>query len=257
MDKDKARGIKRPRGLEKEKSKQKQKQKQKQKVKLAHPPTKALYDHDPTDPSLLPDTAKAESAPIIQAMKCMSNDEQSRFEAYRRCSFPNSVMTKCVALSLAKIIQRRSKMAPASKAESFSLPDIVLDAIAKPKENHDWNQILQCLVNPKSSNEIVIIVSTLAKLYAQRVVHAACQVAERENKSTSSGGGVNLRPHHLREARNMQLSTSVFFLGPQEQSPFVRNDSAVMVDKCKQKADAALAAQETYDEYHSTSENGE
>ena len=30
-----------------------------------------------------------------------------------------------------------------------------------------------------------------------------------------------------------------------------------MVNKCKQKADAALAAQEAYDEYHSASEKEE
>ena len=213
---------------------------------------------------------------MIQALKCMSSEEESRFEAFRRCTLPIDAVRKVLVASLAEGIVRRSCMNHNEMIGNHGsscngklrgkkyvggvqiLPKVVRDAIAKPENVKDWNKVLQCLVSPKESGDIAIIVSTLAKMYAQRVVNHACGKAYSESASGKSGavalGGVqqyspagNLKPRHIFQA-HLLLPSPMFYL-EQTTSIYLNNDSATLVEEYKSKADAAIAAEKAYDDY--------
>lgn len=203
------------------------------------------------DISTVPNTARSNAAPIIQALKCMSSDEEARFEAFRRCSLPISAVTKLVVAFLAQAIVRRSCMEmdgfgtrkDSAKDHAKILPKIVRDALTKPDQVEDWNEVLQSLVLPKSSREIAIIVSSLTKMYAQRVVTAACEMADEIGHS---GGEVKgeLLPSHLFEA-HLRMPSPIFYL---DSNPSIFSRSlTTYVDSFKSKADAAMAAQAEFD----------
>ena len=239
-NKNQARGIKRPRSASKG-------------AKLATSSTEG------NDPAALPSTAKPEVAPIIKALKCMSSDEEARFEAFRRCSLPINAVTKLVVAFLSQAILRRSCMestgldnkAVRAKDRVKILPKIVRDALADPDKVKDWNQVLQSLVLPKTSREISIIVSSLTKMYAQRVVTAACVAANRDTTSDSEEKG-KLLPKHLFET-HLNSSFPMFYLDSKS-SIFAVNTTS-MVNSFKSKAEIAMEAQAVFDEESENEEN--
>ena len=88
-NKQKTRGIKRPRS------------EQIEALAKQNNPIPNSSNHDPAP--FLPTTAKTEAAPMIQALKCMSSEEESRFEAFRRCTLPIDAVRKVLVASLAEV----------------------------------------------------------------------------------------------------------------------------------------------------------
>ena len=145
-NKQKTRGIKRPRS------------EQIEALAKQNNPIPNSSNHDPAP--FLPTTAKTEAAPMIQALKCMSSEEESRFEAFRRCTLPIDAVRKVLVASLAEGIVRRSCMNHNEMIGNHSsscngklsgkkyvggvqiLPKVVRDAIAKPENVKDWNNYL-------------------------------------------------------------------------------------------------------------------
>lgn len=115
---------------------------------------------------------------MAQFLSTFNRLEQSRFEAFRRSTFSSDAISKYIAQCL---------------IESLG------DGIERePLLSH------LCVVGQAS--EITMVVSTLAKVYAQRLIHEA---------RTFANGRQPVEPQHLMEAideRNSQGLESDFFL---------------------------------------------
>jgi hypothetical protein len=109
------------------------------------------------------------------------------------------------------------------------------------------------MVAPGQADEITVVVSTLAKAYAQRLVTAARRVAAAEGLEESQP----LQPSHLLKAHHSRIQAGLdpgFFLQKPRATAVMESSSAVaaalgIVDKNELARNAALAAQEEYDKY--------
>jgi len=188
-------------------------------AKVAHSGKHQYASKSNPNNHLLPSTARPEYAPIIQALKCMSSEEEARFEAYRRCVLPIEAVSKAIVCYLANAILKRASMYESirlsegqdvrSRRKSI-LPTLVCHALEKPQEVQDWNAVLQCLVVPKKSREIATIVGSLAKLHSQRLVNLAC----REEEASAKAAGcirknMSLSFQHFRDAHQAVLSINL------------------------------------------------
>jgi hypothetical protein len=109
------------------------------------------------------------------------------------------------------------------------------------------------MVAPGQADEITVVVSTLAKAYAQRLVTAARRVSAAEGLEESQP----LQPSHLLKAHHSRIQAGLdpgFFLQKPRATAVAESSSAVAaalgtVDKNELARNAALAAQEEYDKY--------
>lgn len=121
--------------------------------------------------------------------------------------------------------------------------------------NNNSSPQLRDLVIPQQAHEIGLVVSTLAKAYAQRLVTAA--IAER-NKSQHVNSIEPLASEHIlkaHESRQAQGLDPGFFL--QARQDYLMLSSTTARTNTTGTADdidrlAALAAQEEYDKLHET-----
>jgi len=162
---------------------------------------------------------------MAQVCSTFSRLEQSRFEAFRRATFPADAISKYVAHCL--IDEHGGGEGPKRRAP-----------------------ILSELCAPGQAEEICIVVSTLAKAYAQRLVTAARRLAENPNQPTT--------PEHLLQAFHDRQAKGLdpgFFFQP---AP-TKTKSALKEDSYQRKRLAALKAQEDYDKLYppATSESDE
>jgi hypothetical protein len=127
-------------------------------------------------------TATAEGQIMAQVMSTFSRLEQSRFEAFRRATFPQDVIAKYVAHCLMEEQHR-----PISKGilSGTTIPLSSSSLLSSPAGQHR-EPILSELVAPGQAEDIALIVSILAKAYAQRLVTAACRHATIRCASTST-----------------------------------------------------------------------
>jgi hypothetical protein len=146
---------------------------------------------------------------MAQVLSTFSRLEQSRFEAFRRATFPSDAISKYVAHCLLQQDPTRRKQAP----------------------------VLSHVCAPGQSEEIVIVVNTLAKAYAQRLVTAARRAAPDDTP---------IQPQHILHAfqeRQAQGLDPGFFLQPSEQSTSLQLNNK---DYSKKRL-AALHLQDEYD----------
>jgi hypothetical protein len=145
---------------------------------------------------------------MAQVLSTFSRLEQSRFEAFRRATFPSDAISKYVAHCLLQQDPTR-KQAP----------------------------VLSHVCAPGQSEEIAIVVNTLAKAYAQRLVTAARRAAPDDTP---------IQPQHILHAfqeRQAQGLDPGFFLQPSEQSTALQLNN----NEHSKKRFAALHLQDEYD----------
>jgi hypothetical protein len=112
---------------------------------------------------------------------------------------------------------------------------------------------LDDVVAPGQADEITVVVCTLAKAYAQRLVTAARRVAAAEGLEESKP----LQPSHLLKAHHSRIQAGLdpgFFLQKPRATAVTETSWVVAaalgtVDKNELARNAALAAQEEYDKY--------
>mmetsp|Transcript_10927 Transcript_10927/g.15730 ORF Transcript_10927/g.15730 Transcript_10927/m.15730 type:complete len:279 (-) Transcript_10927:119-955(-) len=195
--------------------------------------------------------ATEEGAQMSQIMNTWTVQEQDRFAAYRRCVLKGDVISKFVAFSLAKEEQKRFSL----RANASS---ILFGAVQNRETKMKIHASpLSQFVSPNCSSEITVVVSTLAKAYAQRLVSAARQVANASGYSTHQ----RLLPQHYLEAYQRRVQAGLdpgFFLSPQQRTVPTStqpNRTTGLLDKYQFKLAAAKAAQDAYDEAMKVNQN--
>jgi len=155
---------------------------------------------------------------MAQVCSTFNRMEQSRFEAFRRAAFPSDAISKYVAQCL----------------------------LDEHGESNKRSPILSELVAPGQAEEICIVVSTLAKAYAQRLVTAARTLAGSSSNPTTTAA---IEPKHILQAYQQRQGTGQdpgFFLQP------AVSQKAVLIkeDSYQRKRLVALKVQEEYDKLH-------
>lgn len=160
----------------------------------------------------LESTATPQGQIMAQVLSTFNRIEQSRFEAFRRSTFSGNAVSNWIAHCM---IEQR--------------PD---EGLA------DQQPILSHLCEtPGQANEITIIVSTLAKIYAQRLCTEARKYAETNQP---------VEPHHILQAfeqrRARGLDPGLFLQPTQSAIATVFED-----DSFEMRRLAAVQLQEIYD----------
>lgn len=198
---------------------------------------------------------------MTQVLSTFNRLEQSRFEAFRRSSFRGDVISAYVAHCLATCQERayargektRQYLGAHGLGVSPLSPQHVLQHCPYVKNGTPLKRSLDDMVAPGQADEITVVVSTLAKAYAQRLVTAARRVAAAEGLEESQP----LQPSHLLKAHHSRVHAGLdpgFFLQKPRATAVTESCSAVaaalgIVDKNELARNAALAAQEEYDKY--------
>ena len=202
---------------------------------------------------------------MSQILSTFTTQEQDRFAAFRRSAFKGDVVSNYVAFCLAREEEKRY----AQREGAARMLGVPLDAIgssstssgrgSKTRSVHfrgkNGEPRLSNLVAPNCAQEITVVVSALAKAYAQRLVTAARRVADAEGYPSEE----KLLPQHYREAYQRRVQAGLdpgFFLQPPQRRvasvPEVgvnRRASAAVhkLDKYQIRLAAARAVQEAYD----------
>lgn len=236
-------------------------------------------------------TATAEGKQMAQVLSTFSRLEQSRFEAFRKAAFPGDAISKYVAHCLIHEQHRPISVggADSAAAEPPSFRTRIpgaekgpydRDGKAKarlrhlrPSAHYRRRKVLSELVAPGEAQDITVVVSTLAKEYAQRLVLAARRYAtERTSKAKQrreaageedSGSEEHekdediaispedlLKAHADRQARG--LDPGFFLQGPRTHNAQATETSLFLADpdshqRYSLSRSVALAAQEEYD----------
>ena len=182
-------------------------------------------------------TATADGQYMAKILSTFSKMEQSRFEAFKRVSFPCNAISRYVAHCLA---ERQQPLRQAHESSNPNPTKVLAGPTGPPQ--------LQDLVVPGHDEEITTVVATLAKAYAQRLC-AAAKAQQKQGGSTTGGEGAEapLQPEHVLQAfyaRKQQGQDPGFFLQPNESITLgTQNDSS----KEQMKRVAALSAQDEFD----------
>ena len=197
-------------------------------------------------------TATADGRYMAKILSTFSKMEQSRFEAFKRVSFPCNAISRYVAHCLAERQQQARQLHQATNPKStkvFANTDNT--ATATPQ--------LQDLVVPGQEEEITTVVATLAKAYAQRLCAAAkaqSQVQQQQQQGTTTTNNNNdssetpLQPEHVLQAfyaRQQQGQDPGFFLQANESITLGGAHTSTSTAKEQMKRVATLAAQEDFD----------
>lgn len=204
-------------------------------------------------------TATADGQYMAKILSTFSKMEQSRFEAFKRVSFPCNAISRYVAHCLAERQQHQRQV------HDETNPNAKKRFAAS---NHDGTSEprLQDLVVPGQEEEITTVVATLAKAYAQRLCAAAKthaqvqkqQQQEQQGGVTTGGGGdgngAEIKPEHVLQAfyaRKQQGQDPGFFLQANECITVGAHNATTGKEQMKRVA--ALSAQDdfdrTFDEY--------
>jgi hypothetical protein len=159
-----------------------------------------------------PRTATAEGQIMAQVLSTFSRLEQSRFEAFRRATFCGDAISKYVAHCL----------------------------IQQYHGDRDRSPVLSQVCSPGQAEEITIVVSTLAKAYAQRLATAARRLVEA-NQAIEAKHILNVY-----DGRRAQGLDPGFFLQPaRSPTTIVLKDESYDIRRM-----AAMQAQDEYDKEH-------
>ena len=232
-------------------------------------------------------TATAEGALMADVLGRLPPSELERFEAYKRVAFPAGALSAYVSHRLVQNEEVRYVRRSQGGSNLLGAPPglgivarngMVAAALGRCPHRAGEGPAaatgggggggvaiepppLRDVVAPESSREICIVVSTLAKAYAQRLVAAALRVARAEGYPR----GRPLLPHHLSEAHRHRVragSDPGFIMGGgsggTDASPAGHGGAGTgltaagaaalgIKDGHALRLDAALAAQEEYD----------
>ncbi len=203
---------------------------------------------------------------MSQLYLCLSPVEQDRLAAFRRSTFPSDAVSSFVATCLVKNSamgrnQRKRGLDLGAKGLGVGLttatgnddekllltPSNIDGASTKDEE---VIRPLSEYVAPGTSSQISIIVSALAKIYAQRLIRCAREVANQSGYSCQE----KLLPQHVLEAHSRRVkngSDPGFFMQPQDmmRNGFVESFQSATFSSTwlKEKMDEAREAQELYD----------
>lgn len=177
----------------------------------------AASTSEQTHKTSLESTTTAEGKIMAQVCSTFNRLEQSRFEAFRRAALPSDAISKYVAHCL--IDEHTGGGAPTRRAP-----------------------ILSELCAPGQADEICIVVSTLAKAYAQRLVTAA-------RRLTDSSADEPIQPEHILQAYHNRQANGLdpgFFLqaAPSSTKVLLKDETY------NRKRLATLKAQEDYDKLY-------
>ena len=212
---------------------------------------------------------------MAQVLSTFSRVEQSRFEAFRRSTFSRDAISDYIAECMVQTQEQRhglstsgckqyyncktnAKPKPTVSTRSSSTKGQTIDtgtkkigsAKAAPAASSKTNIKLENLCVPGQAEEITIVVSTLAKSYAQRLVTAA-----RRKSSTSDN--VPIQPQHILDAFKERQSLGLdpgFFLQPlttQKSSLTLPISTPIGQKEYKTKRSAVLHYQEQFDKFTS------
>lgn len=187
---------------------------------------------------------------MTQVLSTLNRLEQSRFEAFRRSTLPSNAVSSIVAHNLLlhnEHLVGRQQTQGLLLGASESIPSKQSSGGSSRHERplHD-------LVAPGHADSIVVVVTSLAKAYAQRLVAAARRVASAQGYPEDRG----ITVEQIQQAQDARLAAGLdpgFFL----QSGTTRGvgtgklASAALgkVDRHDMLRQAALEAQEEYDRY--------
>lgn len=186
-------------------------------------------------------TATIEGNLMHQTLSKLNPQDQARYEAYRRSCFPANAVSNFVAHSLhVNSIQTKLQMAQmqellggsgttTGEADELTLPTSTTTAHnnnTTKKENQNeiphasqirtqTPKLEELVAPPSAAGEITVLVSTIAKLYAQRLVQSARSVATLQGYSRSD----KLLPTHFLEAHRVRRQMGVdpgFYQSPIE-----------------------------------------
>ena len=151
--------------------------------------------------------------------------EQSRFEAFQRSTIP----PRDTRAWLSQLLSHR-----------YNLPEV---------------RDLENLVAPGQASDITMIVNVLTKIYVQRLIGKARKLAM---KSSINNTGEEQNPKPL-SIRDLQMALGAhsaddfgFFMQPKSRRT---NNLRLSSEVFEQDRSAAMAAQEAYDKYISSTEN--
>ncbi len=213
---------------------------------------------------------------MLQTLNQFNEVEQSRFEAFKRCALSGDAISKFVAASLLdsnKVSSRHRinqiNLIGGGDAECFDeLPPSERAAIvasgregatASTTTTTNATPRLEELVAPGSASKITAVVSTLAKIYAQRLVQSARAIATNEGYDVNKA----ILPHHLMEAHRIRSQHGQgFFMQSPQRLDWINNNACGVPsqldghapvalgipDKNRIKMQAALEAQKLCDE---------
>lgn len=202
-------------------------------------------------------TATPEGQRMAQALSTFHSLEQSRFEAFRRCTFSGDAIARFIAQSLIHINERKRQQRLVTRdglgSKGYGVGASFTPSFMNQMNSHNNNHstvddskggssklTLKDLVVPNAAQEITVVVSTLAKAYAQRTVTQA-----RSSIQKSYPDHLPLQPQHIQEAHNHRVQTGQdpgFFMQPPQKK--MSHATSFNTDDTLQ---AALAWQDAYD----------
>jgi hypothetical protein len=223
-------------------------------------------------------TATPEGIEMTRVLSTLNSLEKSRFEAFRRCTLPSNAIREYIAHLLLQHQERLVGRCHAStgllgtSGFGTGLPHLERAMIAKPgryataarttSKEKNVNRPLDDLVQPGDADSIVVVVSALAKAYAQRLVTAARRVASVMEGYSSYGATAEheqkpLQVEHIQMAYDARVQAGIdpgFFLARPKSvvSSVVGKIAAAavgVVDRHELMRLAALQAQEDYDRF--------
>jgi hypothetical protein len=185
-------------------------------------------------------TATADGQMMARMLSTFSNMEQSRFAAYKRATLNAGAVQAWVGTCLFH------RLADTPRVSS-----------------NEQRQQLSELVTPGSHNEIGMVVAIAAKVYAQRLVAAAVQVATRDNATGKTASTLPqqpqaaLQPEHVWQALEERQRAGLdpgFYLQSNEPLQWSTVNSRQDYD---QRRLAALEAQEAFDKMYGAPEESD
>jgi hypothetical protein len=213
---------------------------------------------------------------MAQMLSTFSKLEQSRFEAFQRASFPADAVAKWIAACLSH--RFRIVMDPPPNHHHYSSAAATANNTTTASTCTASSRSLSDLVAVGQEGEICMVVSVLAKIYAQRLVQtairqraAAAAAAATAAASQSATSGVSssqqsqplqqqqqpaapLLPSDilkaLEERRRLGLDPGFFLQAAQERQGLWQSDNATSSNSntmYQQRRLAALQAQDEYD----------
>jgi len=210
-------------------------------------------------------TSTPEGLAMTQVLSTLNKLERSRFEAFRRSTLPGNAVSEYIAHLL---LLQNEHLVARTKASSRLLgagSGVGLPHLERAVQKQQQQQTshskssngqghaprpLHDLVSPNNADSIVVVVSSLAKAYAQRLVTAAKRVAVAQGFEE----GTPLQPHHLEQAHEARVQAGLdpgFFMQKPGRSGIVCGKVVAAalgrVDRHDLLRQAALEAQEEYD----------
>mmetsp|Transcript_28445 Transcript_28445/g.27319 ORF Transcript_28445/g.27319 Transcript_28445/m.27319 type:complete len:222 (-) Transcript_28445:1668-2333(-) len=186
---------------------------------------------------------------MAQALSTFHSLEQSRFEAFRRCTFCGDAIANFIAQCLLHIDERKRQQRRVTRdalgSKGYGVGASFSSSTEKIHLGTTDTLTLKDLVVPNAAQEITVVVSTLAKAYAQRTVTEARSLLQK-----SYPDHLPLQPHHIRQAHSHRAQTGLdpgFFMQPPQKHTF--QASSFNTDET---FEATLAWQEAYDTANKT-----